>query len=80
MIPKIKKAVIYFDDGTTTGSGYGSGYGSGASGNIKRKIAKNPIFENNFIFFHEEKGDFQAIPIFRVIRIVILEGGDDFGN
>jgi len=71
VIPNIKKAVIYFDDGTT-GSGSGSGFGSGASGNIKRKIGNDLIFCYNFVFFQEENREYQAIPSSRIVRIIIL--------
>ena len=77
MVTKIKKAVIYFDDGS--GSGYGSGHKK-----ISRKIGEVLDIKDFFVHFLENNGTYHLISVFRVVRIINDEGvrfiGESYGK
>ena len=79
MVTKIKKAVIYFDDG----SGFGSGYGSGRK-KISRKIGEVLDIKDFFVHFLENNGTYHLISVFSVIRIINNENvrllGETYGK
>jgi hypothetical protein len=77
MVTKIKKAIIYFDDGS------GSGYGSGKR-NISRKIGEVLDIKDFFVHFLENNGTYHLISVFRVVRIINDENvrllGETYGK